>query len=95
MQRISPFEGKARKEEEKEEKLFPFEGKAKREEEKEEKQREKVQRIIPFEGKAKEKKETLATFFGERMSCSMSSDEVGVFRAAPPLLRLLAYNQAD
>ena len=68
MQRIIPFEGKAGKEEEKEEKLIPFEGmakkeegkeeklfpfEAKKEEEKEEKQGKKVHRIVPLEGKAK------------------------------------------
>ena len=68
VQKIIPFEGKAKKKEEKEEKqetkvqrIIPFEGKANKEEEKEEK-------LIPFEGKAKkeeEKEEKLFPFEGK------------------------------
>ena len=50
VQRIIPFEAKARKEEEKEEKHIPFEGMAKKEEEKEE-------RLFPFQGKEDKEKE--------------------------------------
>ena len=68
VEKIIPFEGKAKKKEEKEEKqekkvqrIIPFEGKAKKEEEKEEK-------LIPFEGMAKkeeEKEEKLFLFEGK------------------------------
>ena len=91
MQRIIPFQGKAKTEEEKGGKPFPFEGKRTKEDEKDERQRKKVQRIIPFEKKAKEKKETLATLLGERMLGSMPSDEVGIAPAETPQPRLSAY----
>ena len=42
-----------------------------------------------------EKKETLATLFGERMSGSMPSHDVGVAVAAPAPPRLSAYRRAD
>ena len=78
-EQLFPFEGKAKKEEQKDEKqpkkvqrIIPFEGKAKKE----------------------EKKETLASLFGERMLGSMPSDEVGVAPAAPTAPRLSAYRRA-